>query len=254
MENKFKVNLNNISVIYESKNEPKKAIDDISFSFNQGEFIAVVGPSGCGKTTLLNILAGYLKPTEGMCLIGDKVIEGPSSDRGIVFQTSSLFPWYNVEQNILYGNKIQKKTKEQQEIQVNNLLSEIGLLNEKKRYPHELSGGMKQRVSLARSLANEPKILLLDEPFAALDAITRNSMQILINDIWKKHQTTNLMITHDIDEALVLATRILVMSSSPGKIIGDFEVVFSKDDNIQETKKTEQFIELKTEIEKLLKM
>ncbi len=219
----------NIEVVYETQNNKLKALENINFSINKADFIVLLGPSGCGKSTILKLIAGFIKPSDGNILMHDKVIDGPGRERGVVFQKTNLFPWLNVSENIQYGLKINKITKEKTLELTEHYLDKVGLKEFKDYYPFELSGGMQQRVAIARTMINEPEILLMDEPFAALDAITRFSMQQFVRELWQQEKQTFLFITHDIDEALSLGNRVLIMSKNPGTILKEFKVDFYKD-------------------------
>ena len=194
------------------------AIDHVNLEVKDGEFVMIVGPSGCGKTTLINILGGLNTATSGEVLLDGKPVQGPGADRGMVFQGYSLFPWLTVQKNVEFGLKMKKMPKAQRATQAKKFIDLVGLTGFENALPKQLSGGMKQRVAIARTLANEPEILLMDEPFGALDAQTRVVMQELLADISKKTKTTILFITHDIDEAVLLGDRIYVMSRRPGTI------------------------------------
>lgn len=194
------------------------AIDHVDLEVKDGEFVMIVGPSGCGKTTLINILGGLDTATGGTVLLDGKPVAGPGADRGMVFQGYSLFPWLSVQKNVEFGLKMKKAPKEERAAQAKKFIDLVGLSGFEDALPKQLSGGMKQRVAIARTLANEPEILLMDEPFGALDAQTRVVMQELLADISKKTRTTILFITHDIDEAVLLGDRIYVMSRRPGTI------------------------------------
>jgi len=194
------------------------ALEDITLDVRPGEFLALVGPSGCGKSTLLDLLGGLTAPTSGRILLDGRPIEGPARDRGIVFQQYALFPWRTAAQNVEFGLDIAGlKAKQRREI-ARHYLDLVGLTAFADRYPHELSGGMKQRVAIARSLAYDPEVLLMDEPFAALDAQTRETLQGELLRIWRATGKTILFITHGIDEAVVLGQRVAVMTSRPGRI------------------------------------
>jgi NitT/TauT family transport system ATP-binding protein len=194
------------------------ALDDITLDVRSGEFLAVVGPSGCGKSTLLDLLGGLTAPTSGRILLDDRPIVGPGRDRGIVFQQYALFPWRTALQNVEFGLDIAGlKAKHRLDI-ARHFLDLVGLSSFADRYPHELSGGMKQRVAIARSLAYDPEVLLMDEPFAALDAQTRETLQGELLRIWRATGKTIVFITHGIDEAIVLGQRVAVMTSRPGRI------------------------------------
>ena len=205
------------------------ALDDVSFSVQDGEFLAIVGPSGCGKTSLLNIVAGLLPYEEGTVAIDGKKVDGPGVDRSVVFQNSSLLPWRSVAGNIRYGMEMQKRfdkpTMEQRTAYFTKL---VGLIGFEKHYPNELSGGMQQRVNLARALASDPKVLLMDEPFAALDAQTREFMQAELLKIWTEARKTVVFITHQINEAVYLADRVVVMSARPGRVKEVFPIPFDR--------------------------
>lgn len=194
------------------------ALENISFRVNDKGFICILGPSGCGKTTLLRLAAGLDQPTSGDIILDGKKIEGPGPDRGVVFQEYALFPWRNVRRNIEFGLEIKGMSGGERKAIVDKYLEIVELAKFADAYPHELSGGMKQRVAIARALANEPKILLMDEPFGALDAQTRNQLQEELLAIWEKEHETILFITHNVDEAVFLAEKIVVLTASPGRI------------------------------------
>jgi taurine transport system ATP-binding protein len=204
------------------------ALLDVNFSIFPGEFVCVMGPSGCGKSTLLNILAGFISPTEGRVLLNHEEIHGIDWHRGVVFQKPPLFEWYSVKKNIAFGPRMRKLPKAEIDQKVRLYLDKVGLSDYADSMVYELSGGMRQRVAIARSLINNPEILLMDEPFGALDALTREQMQDLVRRIWWNTRKTIFFITHDVDEALKLATRIIVMSRSPGTVKKDVSVNFSR--------------------------
>jgi NitT/TauT family transport system ATP-binding protein len=194
------------------------ALEDISLDVKAGEFLALVGPSGCGKSTLLDLLGGLTTPTSGRLLLDGKPITGPARDRGIVFQQYALYPWRTAQQNIEFGLEIAGESSAVRRERAEHYLALVGLSAFADRYPHELSGGMKQRVAIARSLAYEPEVLLMDEPFAALDAQTREGLQVELLRIWRSTGKTILFITHSIDEAVVLGQRVAVITARPGRI------------------------------------
>ncbi|PTB19995.1 ABC transporter [Trinickia symbiotica] len=194
------------------------ALNDISFKTHRREFVCVIGPSGCGKSTLIRILAGLERPTSGEVLLDGRPVEGPGADRGMVFQGYTLFPWLTVKKNVMFGLKMNGLGTSQAEREALQWLDVVGLLKFANVYPHQLSGGMKQRVAIARALAMRPRILLMDEPFGALDAQTRARMQSYLLDIWRNVDITILFITHDLDEAIFLADRILVLKANPGEV------------------------------------
>lgn len=199
------------NVSYQYPGAKMLTLDNLNLSFNSGEFICVVGPSGCGKSTLLNIIAGYLAPIAGKVLFKDEQVEGPSWHRGVVFQQHTLFPWLTVAENIAFGLASRGVQKSEIKTIVEQMLERIEMYDDRDKYIFEISGGMQQRVQLARVLANSPEMVLLDEPLGALDASTRSKMQSFIRKLWSENQSTFLMITHDIDEALMLGTRVLVL-------------------------------------------
>ena len=203
---------------YASEKGSVTALENVNLEIEKGEFICVLGPSGCGKSTLLKIIAGFHQPTEGTAMIGDTPITGPSADRGVVFQTPTLYPWLNIYQNVEYGPKMRKVPKDEREAGVKKYLELVGLKDFAKQKPYELSGGMKQRASLARVLVNQPKMILMDEPFGALDVITRGEMQDWLLGVRKKMNRTVLLVTHDMDEAIYLSDRILILDRKSGRV------------------------------------
>ncbi|WP_410209727.1 ABC transporter ATP-binding protein [Aquirhabdus sp.] len=205
-----------------------EALQDVSFTIKPGEFVCIIGPSGCGKSTLLGALAGHLQPSQGRLHVDGKAVTTPHPDRGLVFQHHTLFPWKKVLENVAFGLKMKGIPREKRLEEARKLLSLVGLAGFENSYPAALSGGMQQRVEIARVLINHPKVLLMDEPFGALDAQTRLMMQELLLDVWTRIRTTVLFITHDIDEALFLADRILVMSPRPGRIIEELVLDFER--------------------------
>jgi len=215
--------ITSVSKSYAGNGKPVAALRGVDLVVGDGEFVSIVGPSGCGKSTLLYIVAGFLD-CEGAVSIDGRRVTGPGTDRGVVFQEQALFPWLTVRGNILYGPKARGvPTAERAEI-ADRLIGMIGLQGFEDRFPRELSGGMRQRVALARTLACDPSILLLDEPFGALDAQTREFMQDELLRIWHETGKTILMITHDVDEAVYLSDRVLVMSARPGRLVDAFTV------------------------------
>ena len=208
-----------------------EVLHDVSVTVEAGEFICLLGPSGCGKSTLLGALAGHLSPSTGKLKLDGAPIAGPDLDRGLVFQHHTLFPWKTVIDNVGYGLKMKGVPRAEREKRARELLALVGLEGFEHRYPRELSGGMQQRVEIARVLINHPRVLLMDEPFGALDALTRTRMQELLLDLWTKMSTTIVFVTHDIDEALFLADRVLVLSPRPGRIVEELPVRFSRPRN-----------------------
>jgi len=204
------------------------AVQDVSLSIAPGEFICVLGPSGCGKSTLLGALAGHWQPHKGAIRVDGERVAGPHPDRGLVFQQHTLFPWKKVLDNVAFGLKMKGIKRQARRASARELLELVGLAGFEDRYPIQLSGGMQQRVEIARVLINQPRVMLMDEPFGALDAQTRLKMQELLLDVWARVRTTVVFITHDIDEALFLADRLLVMSPRPGRIIEELRLDFAR--------------------------
>ncbi|MFW2490393.1 ABC transporter ATP-binding protein [Clostridium chromiireducens] len=245
------VTLKDINLSYESEKGTVTALENIDLNISKGEFICVLGPSGCGKSTLLKIIAGFLKPTSGVAKMDDAIIEGADWHRGVVFQAPTLYPWLNIRDNVSFGLKMRKLPKDEIKKLTDKYLEEVGLTEFHKHKPYELSGGMKQRASLARVLVNNPKMILMDEPFGALDALTRQNMQALVRTLWWKTQNTIFLITHDVDEALALGTRIIVMSSRPGKIVKEFNTEFTyrmSAENSDNTRYTSEYMKIREEI------
>jgi NitT/TauT family transport system ATP-binding protein len=204
------------------------ALEDVSLSIAPGEFVCILGPSGCGKSTLLGALAGHLRPSQGQVKVDGETVQGPHPDRGLVFQQHTLFPWKRVLDNVAFGLKMQGVARAERHARAHELIKLVGLEGFEHSYPAQLSGGMQQRVEIARVLINHPRVMLMDEPFGALDAQTRLKMQRLLLEVWTRIRTTIVFITHDIDEALFLADRILVMSPRPGRIIEEIRLDFER--------------------------
>lgn len=209
--------------VYRSERGHTSALADVSLSIPAGEFVCLLGPSGCGKTTLLNMLAGFITPTAGRITLGDQPIRGPSPKRGVVFQEYSLFPWLTVRANVEFGLRMAGMPSLRRRQIAKELLELVGLTSSDGKYPFELSGGMKQRVAIARALATKPELLLMDEPFAALDAMTRNSLQAQIRAIHQQQKQTIIFVTHNISEAIFLGDRVVVMSAQKG-IVEDVHI------------------------------
>jgi NitT/TauT family transport system ATP-binding protein len=198
------------------------AVQDVSLTVREGEFVSIVGPSGCGKTTILNMIAGFVKPTGGEILVGGRAVSGPGPDRGVVFQSFALFPWKTVLENVAFGPKMRGFKKPERERIAREYLALAGLAHAAERYPNELSGGMQQRVGVVRALANEPEVLLMDEPFASVDAQTRMTLQEELTRIWQERRPTVIFITHDVGEAVFLAERVVVLSK--GRVLDEIDV------------------------------
>jgi NitT/TauT family transport system ATP-binding protein len=228
------------------------ALSDVSFSVGDGEFMAIVGPSGCGKTSMLNIVAGLLPYEEGNVIIDGTRVDGPGIDRAVVFQHASLLPWRTIAGNVRYGMELQRRfDAATMKERTDHFIKLVGLSGFERHYPSELSGGMQQRVNLARALAADPAVLLMDEPFAALDAQTREFMQAELLKIWAKAKKTVLFITHQINEAIYLADRVVVMSARPGRVKDVFEVPFVRPRNLS-LKRDPRFLELEDSVWKLI--
>ncbi len=204
-----------------------QALKDVTLDLAQGELMSVLGPSGCGKTTLLNIVAGFLAPTSGQIRLNGHVVRGPDAERGMVFQQGALFEWMSVRDNVSFGPRMAGKKASEYRGTVDHLLDVVGLRDFKEKAIYELSGGMQQRVALARCLANDPDVILMDEPLGALDALTREKMQGLVLKLWKETGKTIILITHSVEEALLLGERLLVMAPRPGRIHKEYRLPFA---------------------------
>lgn len=251
---KIKLKVTNLQKVFPANGRGEKDLDalkDINLEVKESEFVVMVGPSGCGKSTLINIIGGLADATEGSVEIDGKEVSGPGADRGMVFQGYSLFPWLTVQKNIEFGLKMKKVPKAEREKIAQEYIQLVGLSGFENALPKQLSGGMKQRVAIARTLANQPEILLMDEPFGALDAQTRVVMQELLAKISRETKNTILFITHDIDEAILLADRIYVMSRRPGTIREVMEVNIPGERN-HELLVTPEFLAMKRKIMEML--
>ena len=204
-----------------------QALKDVSLHLNPGELLSVLGPSGCGKTTLLNIVAGFLAPTDGQVTLNGHTVTGPDAERGMVFQQGALFEWMDVRANVSFGPRMKGQSESEWGANVDHLLDVVGLGDFKEKAIYELSGGMQQRVALARCLANDPDVILMDEPLGALDALTREKMQSLVLKLWKETGKTIILITHSVEEALLLGERLLVMAPRPGRIHKEYRLPFA---------------------------
>lgn len=244
-ENRITLELKNVSKSFAKveNDEVTHALNEINLTMQDGEFISLVGPSGCGKSTILRLVAGLIQPTTGSLTVNEEEIEGPSPQRGMVFQKATLFPWLTVEKNIAFSLSVQGKLKENAD-KVERMLKVIGLEDFREDYPGQLSGGMAQRVSLVRTLINEPDILLLDEPLGALDAFTRMNMQDEILKIWQEKKQLAIMVTHDVDEAIYMGTRVIVLDANPGRVVADIKIgeAFPRD------RSSEAFVKYRNEI------
>lgn len=245
----------NVSLDYKSKTGIIHALDSVNFEIFEGEFVCVLGPSGCGKSTILKLIAGFESVTSGEILLNGSQISGIDCHRGVVFQKDNLFEWFTVKNNINYGLRMRGFDKAEISKKTDAMLELMGLSEFSDKKVYELSGGMRQRVSIGRTLINEPKILLMDEPFSALDALTREQLQDALRDLWSRQHNTIFFITHDIDEAMVLGTRVLIMSKRPGKIIKDLKMDYTyqiTEENNSRHKLNEDYFELRREIYQLI--
>lgn len=249
------ITIDSVDLSYSGKTGSIKALENIHFNIYPGEFICVLGSSGCGKSTLLKIIAGFIKPTAGTIKLDGEEIKGTDWHRGVVFQHPPLYEWFSVRSNVAFGPKMRKVPKAEYEPLVDEYLKKVGLTEFADKKIYELSGGMKQRVSIARALINDPEILLMDEPFGALDALTRESVQDLTRKIWWDTGKTIFFITHDVEEALLLASRVIVLSRHPGKVIEDIPVNFSRqiiEDEATDIKFTPEFYKYREQLLKLI--
>ncbi len=249
MENKLIVK--NLEVVYKNLGTKLKAIKELNFEVKEKEFVCLLGPTGCGKTTLLNVIAGFIKPTEGQILLNGRDITEPTKNIGVVFQHNVLFPWRTVKENIIIGPKINGASQSKIKKISGYYLDLIGLEKYANYYSNELSGGMQQRVGFARTLANNPKIILMDEPFSHLDALTRIELHEQLLKILNKHKKTIIFVTHDVDEAIILSNRILIMSKRPGKIKKEIKNNLPRPRTYKLTTRT-NYIRLKEKIMNLL--
>ncbi len=241
----------NLSKVFDSRNGPIEALRGLNFSVRRREFICVIGRSGCGKSTLIRMLAGLESPSSGEVLIDQQVVSGPGKDRGMVFQAYTLFPWLSVKRNIMFGLLQGGMLHTTAEREALNWIKMVGLSGFADHYPSQLSGGMKQRVAIARALANKPRMLLMDEPFGALDAQTRATMQSYLQQIWQNVDVTILFITHDLDEAIYLADRILVLDAHPGRIQEIIDVPLARPRTLSQLLDP-HFIAVKRRLEELI--
>ena len=242
-----KIQIKDVKKVYQGDHGTTVALNGVNLDIMENEFVCVVGPSGCGKSTLLNILAGLHEATSGECYLDGKLIQGTGVERGVVFQQYALFPWQTVLQNVMFGPQMKRLPKAECEEIARKYIKMVGLEDFENSFPKELSGGMKQRVAIARAYANTPEVLLMDEPFGALDAQTRAQLQTELLKTWEQEQKTCFFITHDVDEAVLLAERVVIMSARPGRIkrIVDIDIPYPRD---QSTKSDPRFMELKAAI------
>lgn len=246
-----KIELKNVKKVFKTPEGPLTALDTLNLTIQDGEFVCIVGPSGCGKTTLLRILAGLVKQTEGLVLVYSKHPDKPINS--MVFQGDSLFPWMTVKANVAYGLAMRGISKSRRESTAQHYIKKMGLEKFASAYPHQLSGGMRQRVNVARAFANDPEILLMDEPFASLDEQNRLILQQQLLQIWEESHKTTVFITHSIDEAILLGDRVLVMTARPGTLKADIKINLKRPRELSEIRTNTKFIELYEKIWHALK-
>jgi sulfonate transport system ATP-binding protein len=233
------IEVRDLSVVFGENEAAVEAVTGVSMTVDPGEFVSLIGPSGCGKSTLLNIAAGFLRPTGGAVLIDGKPVDRPSADRGVVFQQYSLFPWLTVRQNVEFGLRMRRMAFGPRQTAARTLLGLAGLLAFESHYPEQLSGGMKQRVGIVRALATNPQVLLMDEPFGALDSQTRVVMQEILTNMWQQFRISVLFITHDIEESIFLSDKVYVMTARPGRIKAEIPVPLPRPRTAEMTTSTE---------------
>lgn len=244
--------VDNVSKIFKDKRRETVALQNTSFTMKRSEFVTLLGPSGCGKSTILKIVAGLEDATTGEVQINGRKVAGPGQDRGMVFQSYTLFPWLTVQQNIEFGLDVAGRSKGERRDIADHYIEKIGLPGFANAFPRELSGGMKQRVAIARALANDPEVLLMDEPFGALDAQTRTVMQELLLDVWDESHKTIIFVTHDVDEAVFIGDTIYVMTARPGKIKARIEVDLPAK-RTYDIKVTPRFMDIKRDVLELIR-
>ena len=244
--------VDDVQIAYEGKNDRRfVALDRVDLEVDQGEFVTIVGPSGCGKSTLLLAIDGLLKPVRGEVLVGGKPVVGPGSDRAMVFQEFALLPWRNVLGNVKFGMEVNGRKGKAATARAHELIRLVGLEGFEHHHPHELSGGMRQRVGIARALAVDPDVLLMDEPFGALDAQTREIMGSELLKVWEQDRKTVLFVTHGIDEAIYLADRVIVISKGPGRVLETIEVGLPRP-RTMDVRKSPEYVALRDRISRLL--
>jgi len=246
------MSIRSLSVYYQGANDSGEtlALDHVSLDIYDGDFVCILGPSGCGKSTLLNVMGGLLEASEGTVTMLGEPVTGVDPKRAVVFQQPTLYPWMDVYDNIAFGPNVRGIKSKETDRRVREYIELVGLEKFAHSKPYELSGGMRQRAALARALVNDPALILLDEPFGALDAFTRTTMQDLLRKVWKSTKCSAVMITHDVDEALSLATRVIAMSALPGRIVKEFDVDFTRnaEDSEEDFRYTSEYLELRKEI------
>jgi len=242
------IKIKNINKSYNAHEKEVEVLENINLTIEDGEFICLLGPSGCGKTTLLRLIAGLEKPDSGEIYDDGKLVEKPSKNRGFIFQQYSLFPWLKVIDNVMFGLNLNNNSKEENLESAKRYLQRVGLIDFANSYPHQLSGGMKQRVAIIRSLLNHTPVLLMDEPFSALDMQNRHKLQEQLIGVWKRFENTIVFVTHDVDEAVYLADKIVVMDKDPGRIKEIVEVTLTRLRN----RESMEFIKVQEEVKNLL--
>lgn len=246
------VNVEGISMTFSRQGQSTQVLDSVNLQIKPGELVCLLGPSGCGKSTLLNIIAGFIKPTAGYVMVDQHHVKKPGADRGFVFQQYSLLPWKTTYQNVEFGLKIKGIPKAERQDMVGEYLNLVGLAKYRNAYPNQLSGGMQQRASIVRALVNSPSVLLMDEPFAALDAQTRHMMQELLLNIWSTLKTTVIFVTHDIEEAIFLGDRIFVMGVKPGRIKAELTIPLARPRHVDDML-TPEFSQLSRNVFELIR-
>jgi len=249
---KGQIDVRNVGVVYGTDGSSVVAVNDVNLDVKPGEFVSLIGPSGCGKSTILNIVAGFAQPTSGAATVDGKKITKPSSERGVVFQQYSLFPWLSVRKNVEFGLKMAGVDPHKRSVTARTLLDLAGLASFENHYPDQLSGGMKQRIGIVRALAASPQVLLMDEPFGALDTQTRVVMQEILTNIWQQFRLSVLFITHDIEESIFLSDRIYVMTARPGRIKAEIKVPLPRPRSAEMTDAPE-FVRLVHELKGLIR-
>jgi NitT/TauT family transport system ATP-binding protein len=245
------VRLRDVDKTFRQRRRETPALEGVSLDIAAGEFLCLVGPSGCGKSTLLSILAGFTTADSGEVLVDGRPVEGPGPDRGVLFQTPTLFPWLTTRQNVLYGPRARGALTPEVREEANGLLETVGLTDFADAYPHELSGGMRHRAAFARVLINHPRVLLMDEPFGALDAITRAGMQRFLLELWQRQRTTIVFVTHDVEEATLLGDRVSVLSGRPGRTKAVIDIELRRPRTYDDTE-TLEFVTAKRHIREVL--
>ncbi len=242
------ITIDQVSLQYSTANSALTVLKDVSLTVEKGELVVLLGPSGCGKSTILNLLAGFIQPDQGEILYRGQPVREPGPERGMIFQQPNLFPWLSVLDNVTFGLRLSRHQRDEVNHRAAEWIARVGLTGFEHHYPWQLSGGMKQRVALARAWVAQPDVLLLDEPFGALDAQTRLMMQELLREAWLATETTLLFVTHDVDEAIFLADRVLIMSARPGEIVSDIRLPFGRQRDIEQLAETPGYRQIRQQI------